>query len=137
MNEAINGDLMTTVQTGYNPVWNQPQMNGVQLDGAHYLQSFAFRQGGQWSLILLNLQRNSALPVTFRGMAPTGNVTMKRLTSGDITDNNESAAKIQVTTQQLVRFDPYVPFTLPPYSLTVLQWGIPDRQPVVGRHGQL
>jgi hypothetical protein len=137
VNEAMNGDLMTTVHTGYNPVWNQPQMNGVQLDGAHYLQSFAFRQGGQWSLILLNLQRNSALPVTFRGMAPTGNVTMKRLTSGDITDNNESAVKIQVTTQQLVRFDPYVPFTLPPYSLTVLQWGIPDRQPVVGRHGQL
>jgi hypothetical protein len=124
VNNAMAGsDLMATTHSGPNPTWEQASMNGVQLSGARYLQSFAFRQGNRYKLVLYNLHRTSALPVNFGGSAmPSGTVTMERFGSAQITDNNETSEMVRNTTQTLTSFNPSASFSLPAFSMTVLTW---------------
>ena len=123
-NAAIAGNLITTTQTGANPTWNQPpSSDGVQLSGAHYLQSFAFQNGTTNSVIVFNLNQTTALPITFSGAnAPTGTVTQTQLTSAHITDNNETASVVAPTSTILAGFSPAKGITLPACSMTVLTW---------------
>jgi alpha-L-arabinofuranosidase len=120
-NSVIGGTMMQTVQTG-DPTWNQPlSSDGVQLNGAHYLQSFAFSNNGTNSLILFNLSQTTALPVSFTGPnVPSGTVQMSQITSANITDNNETSNTVQTVNKTLSGFDPTATFTLPPFSMTVL-----------------
>ena len=122
-NEALDGDLLQTSLSGDNPTWNQPLMNGVLLDKAHYLQAYAFSNSNRTSLILFNMSRSASLPVKFSGPnAPSGAVVLKRLTSNAITNGNEDAELVRTTSRTLTGFDSSQPFSLPPYSMTVLQW---------------
>jgi hypothetical protein len=123
LNEALGGDLLRTTHTGDDPTWNVTNLNRVTYTGAHCLQSHAFRHGARRSLIVFNLHRTSALDVTFTGPhAPSGSVTLKRLTSANITDHNEAADVVTHTMQQLADFNPAAPLSLPPFSMTLLQW---------------
>lgn len=123
LNEALGGELLRTTHTGDDPTWNVTNLNRVTYTGAHCLQSHAFRHGARRSLIVFNLHRTAALDVTFTGPhAPTGSVTLKRLTSANITDHNETADVVTHTMQQLASFNPAAPLSLPPFSLTLLQW---------------
>ena len=121
-NSVIGGNMLQTAQTGANPTWNQPlSSDNVQLNGAHYLQSFAFQNGSTVSTILFNLNQTTALPVTFSGAnAPSGTVEMTQITSANITDNNEDSTLVQPTTQTLNSFNPATGISLPPFSMTVL-----------------
>ena len=121
-NSVIGGSMLQTAQTGANPTWNQPlSSDGVVLNGAHDIQSFAFLNQGNVSTVLFNLSQTTALPVTFSGAdAPTGSVQMTQLTSANITDNNEFSTVVQPTTQTLSGFNPATGLTLPPFSMTVL-----------------
>lgn len=121
-NSVIGGSMLQTVQTGANPTWNQPKSSdGVVFNGAHYLQSFAFWNGGTTSTIVFNLSQTSSLPVTFSGPnAPSGNVVMTQITSAKITDNNEAANVVQPVSKTLSGFNPSTGLTLPPFSMTVL-----------------
>jgi alpha-L-arabinofuranosidase len=121
-NSVIGGNMLQTAQTGANPTWNQPMSSdNVQLNGAHYLQSFAFQNGSSVSVILFNLNQTTALPVTFTGAnAPSGTVEMTRITSANITDNNETSTVVEPTTQTLSSFNPATGISLPPFSMTVL-----------------
>ena len=93
------------------------------LNGAHYLQSFAFQNGNTASAVIFNLSQTAALPVTFSGAnAPSGAVQMSQITSANITDNNETADNVQTTTQTLGGFNPATGISLPPFSMTVLSW---------------
>ncbi len=123
-NQALsNGATMVpTIQTGLNPTWNQPLVNTVEYGTAHYIQSYAFSQGQSMSAVLFNLSRTSALPVTFSGNAPGGTVQMQQLTSTNLTDTNESSNVISITPSTLSAFNPTAGLTLPPYSMTVLNW---------------
>ena len=124
-NSAIsNGATMIgTVHSGADPTWNQPLVNTVQMNGAHDLQSFAFANGSNHSLIVFNLSRTTALPVAFGGStAPTGAVQMQQLTSANPSDNNENGEVVRVTSSTLNNFNPASGLSLPPYSMTVLQW---------------
>jgi len=124
-NQAIgaNAAMLRTVHSGANPTWDQPLLNTVQLTGAHYLQSFAFSSGSNYSLVVFNLHRTAALPVTFSGTnAPSGTVQVTLLTSPNITDTNESAEVVSPVTSVVAGFDPTAAFSLPPYSMTVLSW---------------
>ena len=47
-------------------------------------------------------------------------MTIKRLTSANITDSNENGETVVVTTQTATNFDPAATMTLPPFSMTVL-----------------
>jgi hypothetical protein len=124
---SANATMLTTVQTGANPTWNQALVQQVQLNNVHYLQSFAFNTGNQYSLILFNLNRTTALPVTFSGdNVPAGTVQSQVLTSANITDNNETSSVFAPVSSTLASFNPSTPMSLPPYSMTVLTWTAPQ-----------
>jgi hypothetical protein len=124
-NTAIAGNLLTTVQTGANPTWNQVKSanDDITLAKAHYLQSFAFRQGNSNGLIVFNLHRTQSLPVTFSGAnAPVGKVLMSRLTSAHLTDGNELKNTVATTHVPIADLKPSVATYLPPFSMTVFTW---------------
>ena len=121
-NSVIGGNMLQTVQTGANPTWNQPMSSdNVVLNGAHYIQSFAFQNGSTVGTIVFNLNQTAAVPVTFSGPnAPTGTVQVSQVTSANITDNNETADTVQTTTKTLSGFNPATGLSLPPFSMTVI-----------------
>ena len=124
-NQALSNGaaMLQTTQSGANPTWNQPLVNTVQFNGAHYLQSFAFQNGSNYSTVLFNLSRKSPLPVTFSGQnAPSGTVQMQQLTSANPSDTNENANVVNIAPSTLNGFGSGSPLSLPPYSMTVLTW---------------
>ncbi len=130
-NSVIGGSMLQTVHTGANPTWDQPMSSdGVQLAGAHYLQSFSFLNQGKVSTILFNLNQTSALPVTLSGTnAPSGSVQMSQITSANITDNNETANNVKVATKTLSAFNSTTTLMLPPFSMTLLTAATSVTQP--------
>jgi hypothetical protein len=93
------------------------------------LAELRLQNGTQRGLVVFNLHRTDALDVRFTGPnAPAGTLTLRRLTSANITDNNETADIVAPTSQTLPSFDPAQPLSLPPYSMTLLQWTPPARQ---------
>ncbi len=129
LNDVLASDLVSTTHSGDDPTWSINNMNRVTYTGAHHLQSFAFQNGTQRGLVVFNLHRTDALDVRFTGPnAPAGTLTLRRLTSTSITDNNETADVVAPTSQALTGFDPAQPLSLPPFSMTLLQWTPPARQ---------
>ena len=128
-NQAIgnNAVMLQTVHAGTDPTWNQPMVNTVQLNNAHHLQSFGFLGNGGYSLVIFNLHRTSALPVNFGGAnVPNGTVTVRQLTSSQISDTNETANLVVPTLNTVPNFNATSVFSLPPYSMTVLTWAAPS-----------
>ena len=122
-NSVLSGDLLEVRQSGSNPTWDVPGINGVTAKHAHAVQSFALTSGSNRSLILLNLQVAGGLDVTFRGpKSPRGDVRMRRLHAPSITANNETENDVSITERSMQTFDPASEFFLPPYSMTVLTW---------------
>ena len=124
INEALLPVMLMTHVIG-DPTWDQPLSSNdkVELQNAHLIQSFAFRDGDHVSLILLNLSRIQSLPVLFEGpMQPRGEVEESLLTSAHITDSNEQEANVTIHANRLPSFDTRRPYLLPPFSLTVLKW---------------
>ena len=129
-NSAIQGNMIEAVQSGANPTWDQAETNNgilnnakIQLKGAHLIQSFAFSEDIHHSLVVFNLSRTTALPITLAGqVAPHGDVKVSRLTSAHITDNNETAPTVSISHDTLTNFNPEAPYSLPPFSMTVLSW---------------
>jgi alpha-L-arabinofuranosidase len=124
-NSAILPTMLTTTQTGANPTWNQPTSSNdnIALNGAHEIQSFAFSNGSTGNIIVLNLSRTQALPVTFSGPnAPLGQVNVQTLTSGNITDGNENGSVVS-TTSNTITMTANQAVTLPPFSMTVFSSG--------------
>ena len=121
-NSVVGGNMLQTVQTGANPTWNQPlSSDNIVLNGAHYIQSFAFQNGSTVGTIVFNLSQTTALPVTFSGAnAPSGTVQVSQITSANITDNNETAENVQSTTKTVSGFNATTPLSLPPFSMTVI-----------------
>jgi len=127
VNEALAGDMVQTTASGDDPTWNEPLTNRIQLDNVHYVQSFAFSGATKRAVVVFNFHRTNSLDVNFAGPnAPSGNVTIKRLTSANLTDTNENAETIAVTTETATNFDPAATMTLPPFSMTVLLQDVPQ-----------
>jgi alpha-L-arabinofuranosidase len=125
-NMAILPQMLGTVLSGANPTWNQPLStnDSVQLTAAHELQSFAFTDGAHSrSVVVINLSRTAALPVTFSGAnAPSGTVNISQLTSTNLTDTNEAASTVATTSNTVNNFPPATAYSLPPFSVTVFTW---------------
>ena len=127
-NNAIgaNTNMLQTVHTGLDPTWNQAYSSTVQLNGAHYLQSFAYNSGDNYSLIIINTNRSATEQVNFSGAnVPGGTVQMTQLTSANITDTNENSAVFAPVTTGLTTFNAAAGMTLPPFSMTTLTWTAP------------
>jgi hypothetical protein len=124
-NRAILPTMVTTTLSGANPTWNQKHSNNdnVQLEQAHYLQTFAFSDGPKRSVIVFNLHRTGALPITFSGPeAPSGTIHLAQLTAKNITDSNELQQNVAIADTVLTNFNPGSPYSLPPFSMTVFTW---------------
>ena len=125
-NTGILPNMLGVTLSGANPTWNQAHSSNdsIQLTGAHELQTFAFSDGASnRSLIMINLSRTAALPVTFSGAnAPTGTVAVGQLTSANLTDTNETTGLVSIANSTLTNFQPANQFSLPPFSLTVFTW---------------
>jgi hypothetical protein len=124
-NRAILPTMVTTTLTGANPTWNQKHSNNdnIQIEKAHYLQTFAFSDGPKRSVIVFNLNRTEALPITFSGPeAPSGTIRVGQLTSKSITDTNELKSNVAIADTTLNSFNPSSPYSLPPFSMTAFTW---------------
>jgi hypothetical protein len=123
-NESILSNMLETRLTGANPTWQQKlsQNDQVQLDQAHTLQTFAFSEGANRTLIIINLGRSGAQPITISGEAPTGPVKLSVLTSAHIDDTNEAANNVSIKESTLPTFNAQTPYQVPPFSMTVLTW---------------
>ena len=98
-------------------------MNEIEFAGAHYLFSFAFREGALRSVVVFNLHRSEELPITLSGeQGPKGPVVRRVLSAGSIVANNEESSEVMITTENLDGLDPGEELLLPPYSMTVLTW---------------
>ncbi len=81
-------------------------------------------------MIVFNLHRTSALPVTFSGAnAPKGTVKIGELTSKNLTDTNEQSNVVAATNTTATNFDPTKSYSLPPFSMTVFTWGSDSSTP--------
>ena len=124
-NRAILPTILATKLTGANPTWHQPlsQNDSIQIDQAHELQVFAFGDGARRSLIVFNLSRTRALPISFSGAAaPVGHVEVSQLTAGDVSDSNEE--RNDVVIKELPAASGLPRFVVPRYSMTVFRWGV-------------
>jgi alpha-L-arabinofuranosidase len=124
MNNALLKDEMDVHLTGANPTWDQPAStnDNVVAGRQHLLQTFAYSDGADRSLILINLSRTAPLSVTFSGDAPRGVVKQQRLTSVRITDNNEQGARVSTESKTIKAPSADVAYSLPPFSITSLRW---------------
>jgi alpha-L-arabinofuranosidase len=126
VNTAVLAKMLGTTVTGANPTWNQAASSNdsVQLNNAHYLQFFAFTDGvNARSVVVVNLSRSVALPVTFSGAnAPVGQVSIGQLTSANLTDSNEAEENVAITNTTSTAFVPSAAVSLPPFSVTVFRW---------------
>jgi hypothetical protein len=122
-NSILHGAMTTTAQSGENPTWNETSgIDGVKLQGAHMLQSFAFHDGAKRAVVLVNLSRSGPLAVDFSGpVQPVGRVSVSQMAAAKITDSNEDAERVKVVSsvQSFVRGQKV---TVPPFSVMVLKW---------------
>ncbi len=124
-NQAILPTMLETMLSGANPTWKQSRSknNDIAIDSAHALQTFAFSDGARRSLIVFNLDRQKPLPITFSGDGkPLGTVDIKQLTAPQITDTNEQKRTMDIVPTKLQLSNGSAPYSLPPFSMTVLQW---------------
>ena len=124
VNKAVRGDVLTTVQGGANPTWRQMPFNGVlnEID-VSFVQSFAFRDGNSYSVILFNLSLDQSQQVRLDlPSQPESQATRYELASASIHDDNEDAQNVSIQTWQLADFADQYELTLPPHSINVITW---------------
>lgn len=130
-NRAIRGDMIATAHSGADPTWIQPPINEITDPiEVPYIQSFAFRDGDSYAIILFNLHLTEAQLVTLN--FPTlvdESATIHRLRSTNITDSNEEAQNVTITRQIVSNMHQSYALTLPVHSITVVEWDVlpPDQ----------
>lgn len=124
-NRAVRGDLLVTSQSGDNPAWVQPPINGIDTTvNVPYIQSFAYRSGDGYALVLFNLdlQRTQRVQVQLP-QPPDSQAVWSWLTADSIHHNNEASALVGIRSRTLTDFAQEYELTLPPHSMHVLEWG--------------
>jgi len=129
INTALGGAMTATVQTGDDPVWDETAgdetagIDGVKVQGAHMLQSFAFHDGRRRAVVLINLSRSAGLTVDFAGaVQPHGRVEMSQLRAGKISDSNEDAENVKIIPGVVPDFKAGQKVTVPGFSVMILRW---------------
>lgn len=120
-NEAIRHTMLATAIRGDDPTWNQPKTanDNFELNRVHELQSFAFSDAASTTLIVVNLSRTESRALTLSGpCAPSGSVTVRTLTSKNITDSNELQENVKTVSRDEHDVSAVTAFSLPPFSMT-------------------
>lgn len=123
-NKAIFGDLITANQSGSNPKWEQPAINGIASPlTVPYINSFAFKDGNKYSLIIFNLNRTNNLTTKIDlPHIPKSNAILYTLTSNNIYDNNENSEAVRINAANLSNFSNNYELDLHPFSINVIVW---------------
>ena len=127
INRALLATMVESHVSGVNPLWQQTESanDHIALKDAHELQTFAFRDGTRRSLMVLNLSRSQARTVSLAGVdVPVGVVRVTTLTAAHITDSNEREELVKPVTKVEAHFDATRSRSLPPFSMTVLEWTV-------------
>ncbi|MCX7020669.1 MAG: hypothetical protein NTW26_00075 [bacterium] len=131
VNRAIEGDLVRTTQGGDNPSWMQQSINGVSRPiTVNHVQSFAFRNGSDYSAVLFNLSLSDALDVEI-GVPFSYAVSplLYRIAPASLHDDNEDAENVTIESQTFPEGSGTFLLTLPPHSLSAVIWKEPPSPP--------
>lgn len=123
-NKAIMGDAITTTHTGDNPNWTQAPMNGVGAPTTvSYVQSFAFKEGNQYGIVLMNLSLDDHHGVRLDVPGtPQPNATLHKIEPANISDINATSEVVTMTTEALTNFTDAYEMLLPPHSIRAITW---------------
>lgn len=116
-NKAIQGDMLVTTQTGLNPNFRQTESD------IPYIQSYAYRDGDDYALILFNLHLTDEQTVQVdMPSAPNESAVQHLLSADSLYSNNESAENVTIATTSIDNLTQGEFFSLPPHSMLVLEW---------------
>jgi hypothetical protein len=124
VNEAIRGDMVTTAQTGDNPSWTQSAINGVgAATTVNHVQSFAFRNGTQYGIVLMNLSLTQQQGVRLHTPGtPGANATIYRIEPPAINTMNDTTEPVNIQTDTVTTFSQAYEMILPPHSIRTIVW---------------
>jgi len=128
-NRAIRGDAVTTRHAGDDPGWVQEPMNGMEAPTpVRFVQSFAFREGDRYGLVLFNLSldRPQGIRLKLPG-APRPEATVHAIEPAHIEDTNELRENVTLETRALSDFRDGYAMTLPPHSVRAVLWRAASR----------
>lgn len=123
-NQAIFGDAIATTQAGDNPTWTQPPLNGIGAPTTvPYVQSFAFRDGNQYGLVLFNLSltEHHGVRLHVPGV-PLPTATMHRLEPANLATCNDTVELVHPVVETITNFHDGYELLLPPHSVRALIW---------------
>jgi hypothetical protein len=123
-NRIIQGDMVGTQHTGLDPSWTQAPTDDFPVPvTVKYLQSFAFRDGNRYGLLIFNLHllERQRVRITLPSR-PVGTVSEYRITAPSIHSDNEEGENVRITQSLLsnVRQAHYT--ILEPHSVYALSW---------------
>ena len=123
-NRAIRGSMLRTYQGGNNPTWVQQPLNGIDHPvEVRYIQTFAYREGqNDYGIILFNLHLDESQQVQLNlPKSPQWSGKLYTLSSNNIRDDNETANRIFIRTEQRA-LGKVVTLELAPHSMVVLEF---------------
>lgn len=135
-NRAVIGPMVQTTLTSPDACNQAASSNGVNATTKPCEFAYAFTNGTNRTLALVNLDPSTAHTVNFAGTnAPVSGTTVTStvLAGTNITDKNEAAnlaatnavpAAVVLATSTLSSFDPSAALSLPPASTTLLSYAI-------------
>lgn len=123
-NQAIMGDAITTTQTGANPGWTQSAINGVGAPTTvSYVQSFAFRDGNRYGLVLMNLSLTEQQVVRLHVPGtPQAAATIHKIEPANISDMNTTSEVVTLLEEQVGDFRDGYEMVLAPHSIRAVLW---------------
>lgn len=123
-NKAIRGDMIQTIHTGNKTNWTQPAINSVYSPTTvDHVQSFAFKDGSAYGLVLFNLNLTEQRRVRIALPNKPGSVAKEyRLAAASPHADNEDAENIVIKPATVTRLRQYQYATLEPCSIYVLTW---------------
>lgn len=135
-NKVVHGDLLETVHQDADHRWSaegvfytewKKEPKSIKYDNIPCLMSYAFRNGAQRGVILVNLDVEHNVPVRlqFTGGSQQDQALSYSLTADKITANNEwenGGPQVQIVEQTILDFTSGHRVLIPPFSMQAFVW---------------
>lgn len=123
-NKAVMGDAITTTHGGDDPEWIQSAINGVgAATTVKEVQSFAFRDGNNYGIVLMNLSLTDQQGVRLNVPGtPQSNATIYAIEPNDINDVNATTEVVALDTTNINNFQNGYEMVMPRHSIRAIIW---------------
>ncbi|MCC6152284.1 MAG: hypothetical protein IT367_00900 [Candidatus Hydrogenedentes bacterium] len=123
-NKAIMGNLVESTHSGAIPTKTIGAINALPVPQTFpVINSFAYHDDFDHSVMLYNLDLNSAHPIVLNhAHRPQSTATMYQFAPSDINLTNEDTQNLIYQTTPITNFTDSYAMTLPSKSITVLKW---------------